>query len=181
MRLKRLKLSNYGCFQELDLALATEPGRITLITAPNGSGKSVLRQAFHDLLFDIPVQSPMRFRHGSKGMALHAEAVDADGVGFTFGWVRNGKPPRVFSDAARFDALRFGVTPQQLERMFALDTDRLRKGGTDLKGGATLSAALLAGNRRACFCEVRQGRDRQATPGQLGAEQEQAPVERRRR
>ena len=85
MRLKRLQLSNYGSFAQLDLQLATEPGRITLITAPNGAGKSVLRQAFHDILFDIPVQSPMKFRHGYPGMALHAEAVDAEGVGFSFG------------------------------------------------------------------------------------------------
>lgn len=145
MRLKRLRLRNYGCFANLDLELAEEPGRITLITAPNGAGKSVLRQAFHDLLFDIPVQSPMKFRHGYTGMALHAEAQMANGAQFSFGWERGGKPQRVTSDAARFVALRNGVNPQQLESLFALDTTRLRKGGTDLKGGATLSEALLAG------------------------------------
>ena len=145
MRLKRFRLHNYGCFADLDLQLATEPGRITLITAPNGAGKSVLRQAFHDLLFDIPMQSPMKFRHGYAGMALQADAVTADGAPFSFGWERGGRPQRVTSDAARFAALRNGVTPQQLESLFALDTTRLRKGGTDLKGGATLSEALLAG------------------------------------
>ena len=145
MRLKRLSLRNYGCFAALDLGLATEPGRITLVTAPNGAGKSVLRQAFHDLLFDIPLQSPMKFRHGYTGMALHAEAELADGAPFSFGWERGSKPQRVTSDPARFAALRDGVTPQQLESLFALDTLRLRKGGTDLKGGATLSEALLAG------------------------------------
>ena len=145
MRLRRLRLRNYGCFAELDLQLATEPGRITLITAPNGAGKSVLRQAFHDLLFDIPTQSPMKFRHGYAGMSLHADAETADCVPFSFGWERGGKPQRVTSDDAAFAALRNGVTPQQLESLFALDTTRLRKGGTDLKGGATLSEALLAG------------------------------------
>jgi len=145
MRLKRLRLRNYGCFADLDLELAAEPGRITLITAPNGAGKSVLLQAFHDLLFDIPMQSPMKFRHGYPGMGLHADAVATDGIEFSFGWERGGRPQRVTSDAARFAALRNGVTPQQLESLFALDTTRLRKGGTDLKGGATLSEALLAG------------------------------------
>ena len=145
MRLKRLRLRNYGCFADLDLALATEPGRLTLITAPNGAGKSVLRQAFHDLLFDIPVQSSMKFRHGYAGMALHAEAEMGDGTQFSFGWDRGGKPQRVTSDAASFAALRNGANPQQLESLFALDTTRLRRGGTDLKGGATLSEALLAG------------------------------------
>lgn len=145
MRLKRFRLRNYGCFADIDLQLATEPGRITLITAPNGAGKSVLRHAFQDLLFDIPTQSPMKFRHGYAGMALHADAETADGVPFSFGWERGGKPPRVTSDNALFTALRNGVSPQQLESLFALDTTRLRKGGTDLKGGATLSEALLAG------------------------------------
>ena len=51
----------------------------------------------------------------------------------------------MWSDESRFKALRSGVTPQQLESLFALDTARLRKGGTDLKGGATLAEALLAG------------------------------------
>lgn len=80
MRLKRFRLRNYGCFTDLDLQLAAEPGRITLITASNGAGKSVLRQAFHDLLFDIPMQSPMKFRHGYAGMTLHADAEAADGT-----------------------------------------------------------------------------------------------------
>lgn len=146
MRLKRLRLRNYGCFADLDLELAAEPGRITLITAPNGAGKSVLRQAFHDLLFDIPIQSPMKFRHGYAGMALHADAQMADGTQFSFGWERGAKPhQRITSDAAAFGALRNWVSPQQLETLFALDTARLRKGGTDLKGGATLSEALIAG------------------------------------
>jgi len=145
MRLRRLQLQNYGCFEAADLHLADEPGRITMIVAPNGAGKSVLRQAFHDLLFDIPPQSPMKFRHGYTGMALLAEVIGADGVPFSFGWVRGAKPQRMTTDPNRFQALRGGVTPEQLRWLFALDTKGLRDGGTDLKGGATLAGALLAG------------------------------------
>jgi uncharacterized protein YhaN len=146
VRLRSESLSGIIGIRNLDLELATEPGRVTMVVAPNGAGKSVLRRAFHDLLFDIPQQSAMKFRHGYPGMALHAEAIDGDGVAFGFGWVRGGKPePRVTTDAARFAALRSGVTPQQLERLFALDTRGLRDGGTDLKGGTTLASALLAG------------------------------------
>ncbi len=145
MRLRRLLIERYGCFERADLAFATEPGRISLVVAPNGAGKSVLRQAFHDLLFDIPVQTAMKFRFGYPGMALHADAVDADGTAFDFGWARQGKPPRTTTDPARYDALRKASTPQQLERLFALDTKRLREGGSDLKGGETLAGALLSG------------------------------------
>ena len=145
MRLRRLLIEQYGCFERADLRFATEPGRITLVVAPNGAGKSVLRQALHDLLFDIPLQSPMRFRFGYPGMALHAEAIAADGAPFEFGWVRQGKPQRTTTDPARYAALRKDSTPRQLEQLFALDTRRLREGGTDLKGGETLAGALLSG------------------------------------
>ncbi len=145
MRLRRLLIERYGCFERAELRFATEPGRITLVVAPNGAGKSVLRQAFHDLLFDIPMQSPMQFRFGYSGMALQAEAIAADGIAFDFGWARQGKPQRTTTDPARYAALRKDSTPRQLEQLFALDTGRLRKGGTDLKGGETLAGALLSG------------------------------------
>jgi uncharacterized protein YhaN len=145
MRLRRLRLENYGCFERTELCLATEPGRLNLVIAPNGAGKSLLRQAFHDLLFDIPLQSAMKFRFGYAGMALHAEAVAADGTPFDFGWVRGAKPPRITSDEARFAELRASATPRQLEQLYALDTRRLREGGTDLQGGESLAGALLSG------------------------------------
>jgi uncharacterized protein YhaN len=145
MRLRRLLIEHYGCFERADLAFAVEPGRINLIVAPNGAGKSVLRQAFHDLLFDIPLQSAMKFRFDYPGMALQAEAVAADGTPFGFGWVRRGKPQRTTTDPARFAELRAGCTSRQFEQLFALDTQRLRQGGTDLKGGETLAGALLSG------------------------------------
>ena len=145
MRLRRLLIEQYGCFAHADLVFATEPGCINLVVAPNGAGKSVLRRAFQDLLFDIPARSPMKFRHGYRGMALHAEAIGADGTAFGFGWVRQGKPSRVTTDPARYAALRRDITPQQIEALFALDTAGLRRGGTDLKGGTTLAGALLAG------------------------------------
>lgn len=145
MRLRRLRLENYGCFERTELQLATDPGRLNLVVAPNGAGKSLLRQAFHDLLFDIPLQSAMKFRFGYAGMALHAEAVAADGTPFEFGWVRGAKPPRTTSDEARFAELRASATPRQLEQLYALDTRRLREGGTDLQGGESLAGALLSG------------------------------------
>jgi uncharacterized protein YhaN len=146
MRLQRLLIENYGCFARAEIPLAVAPGCVNIIVAPNGAGKSVLRQAFHDLLFDIPAQSPMKFRFGYDGMRLQADAVAADSTPFSFGWTRGAKPnARITSDAARFAALRAQITPEQLQRLFALDTDALRRGGLDLKGGTTLAGALLSG------------------------------------
>ena len=44
MRLRRLLIEHYGCFERADLAFAAEPGRVNLVVAPNGAGKSVLRR-----------------------------------------------------------------------------------------------------------------------------------------
>ena len=145
MRLRRLLIEDYGPFGRADLHLNAEPGALNLVVAPNGAGKSVLRHAFHDLLFDIPMRSPMQFRFPYKGMRLHAEAIASDGTAFEFGWTRGAKPERATTDPARYAALRAETTPRQLEQLFALDTERLRKGGLDLQGGTTLAGALLSG------------------------------------
>jgi ABC-type molybdenum transport system ATPase subunit/photorepair protein PhrA len=47
LRLQRLRRRRYDCFDDTNIELATEPGRITMIVAPNGAGKSMLRRAFH--------------------------------------------------------------------------------------------------------------------------------------
>ena len=151
MRLRTLLIERYGNFERADLSFDPAPGRLNLLQAPNGAGKSVLRRAFHDLLFGIPLQSDMRFRFDYPGMHLRAEALAVDGSAFAFGWQR--RPGRVFPDAASEAAagrwlkeLTASVTPRQVEQLFALDTERLRTGGRDLASGdSTLGSALLSG------------------------------------
>ena len=151
MRLRKLLIERYGNFERANLAFDAAPGQINLVVAPNGAGKSVLRRAFHDLLFGIPLQSDMRFRFDYPGMHLHADAVAADGSAFSFGWQR--RAGRIFPDAANeatagrwLKELLDAVTPRQVEQLFALDTERLRKGGLELAtGDGTLGSALLSG------------------------------------
>jgi uncharacterized protein YhaN len=149
MRLTKFRLRNYGVFQNAELDLSGEAGTIDLVVAPNGAGKSILRGALHDLLFGIHMQSVLDFRYGYKGMELHAEALAADGHAFDFGWRKQGK--RFFLGDAMHGQARLAqalgeIRPQQLEYLFALDTERLRKGGDELaRGGDTLGLALLSG------------------------------------
>jgi uncharacterized protein YhaN len=149
MRLTKFRLRNYGVFQNAELALSGVPGTIDLVVAPNGAGKSILRGALHDLLFGIHMQSELDFRYGYKGMELHAEAIASDGHAFDFGWRKQGK--RFFLGDAVHGQARLAqalgeIRPQQLEYLFALDTQRLRKGGDELaRGGDTLGIALLSG------------------------------------
>ena len=151
MRLRTMLIERYGNFEHASLSFDPAPGQLNLLVAPNGAGKSVLRRAFHDLLFGIPLQSDMRFRFDYPGMHLRAEAVAADGSAFSFGWQR--KPGRVFPDAGSeavagrwLKEVLEAITPRQVEQLFALDTERLRKGGLELAtGDGTLGSALLSG------------------------------------
>src|SRR5579884_4165154 len=85
MRLTAFALENYGNFESVRLSLDPLPGRLNLVVAPNGGGKSVLRQAFRDLLFGIPGQTRMAFRFGYAGMRLFAEGIDQSGAVFAIG------------------------------------------------------------------------------------------------
>ena len=151
MRLKRFLIEKYGNIERADLAFDPSPGCINLLLAPNGAGKSVLRRAFHDLLFGIPLQSDMKFRFDYPGMHLLAHAVSAEGEEYAFGWQR--KAGRSFPGAdtnpgaSRWLAeLLAAVTPRQVEMLFALDTERLRIGGKELAASdGTVGAALLSG------------------------------------
>ena len=164
MRLRQVNVDKYGSFERLRLDFETRPGCINLVVAPNGAGKSVLREALQNLLYPAAKkQTAMKFRYSYSDMKLEAEAVTRDGEGLSFGWSR--KPGRTYGAGeghraeghraeghraeghrARLDAVLDWVTEAQAERLFSLDTARLRTGGQELaSGGDTLGTALLAG------------------------------------
>jgi uncharacterized protein YhaN len=150
MRLTSFSLENYGNFANARLALDPQPGHLNLIGAPNGGGKTVLRQAFHDLLFGISGQTKMAFRHGYQGMRLFAEGIDAAGATFAFGR-RKGIGNTVVDAAGNSldpSILRelIGEADEALfERMFGLDSYLLRAGAEAmLASGGDLAEALFA-------------------------------------
>jgi uncharacterized protein YhaN len=158
MRLLSLTLENYGIFQSQRIAFDPAPGCINLLIAPNGAGKSILRNAFCDLLFGIHGQSPMGFRYGYNRMRLLAEAVAPDGTRLAFGRRKGQGNTLIDADSATLDpgtlAAVLGHTDRTLlERLFALDTERLREGGRELlaSNGSVADALLSAagGLRRA--------------------------------
>ncbi|HEY3849005.1 MAG TPA: AAA family ATPase [Acetobacteraceae bacterium] len=158
MRLLSLTLENYGIFQAQRIAFDPAPGCINLLIAPNGAGKSILRNAFCDLLFGIHGQTPMGFRYGYGRMRLMAEAVAPDGTKLVFGRRKGQGNTLIGADSATLDpgelAAALGHTDRTLvERLFALDTERLREGGRELlaSNGSVADALLSAagGLRRA--------------------------------
>ena len=150
MRLAALTLENYGPFRRQHLLLDPAPGRLNLLVAPNGAGKSVLRRAFGDLLFDIPERSPMSWQYGTQNMRIIARLHDAAGE---LELTRRSGRGNTLSDAN-------GPVPPELVRrllgsadrplfkdLFALDSHLLREGGLQLsRSSGRLGAMLLAGS-----------------------------------
>ena len=155
MRLVSLQLTRYGNFAANRIDFDPLPGRVNLLFAPNGGGKSVVRQAFCDLLFGISGQTPMGFRYGYSGMRITAEAIAPDGTRVAFGR-RKGQGNTLVDADGNLDesgalARLLGRADRGLlERLFALDTERLRRGGDELlaSGGAVADALLAAGGLR---------------------------------
>lgn len=150
MRLTGLILKRYGPFEDLTLDFDPSPGRINLVLAPNGAGKSVLRHAFGELLFGIGGQTPMGFRYGYPGMQLSASGLGPDGAAFAF-TRRKGNKNTLSGDGevpleqSWLDRLLGRADARLLSQLFALDTERLRQGGRDLlSSGGTLADALIA-------------------------------------
>ncbi len=159
MRLTSLALTNYGVFQSERIELDPAPGCINLLIAPNGAGKSILRGAFCDLLFGVGAQTPMGFRYGYRDMRLLARA-ETPGGAVVFGR-RKGQGNTLIDaagqsmDPAALAALLGGADRALLERLFALDTERLRLGGQALLASdGALAEALVSASGG-----VRQARD----------------------
>jgi uncharacterized protein YhaN len=150
MRLTSFALESYGNFSAVRLSLDPRPGHINLVVAPNGGGKSVLRQAFHDLLFGIPGQSKMAFRFGYAGMRLFAEGIDATGAAFAIGRRKGIGNTLIDGEGNNLDphilkALIGEADEGLFERLFALDSHLLRRGAEAmLASGGDLAEALFA-------------------------------------
>jgi uncharacterized protein YhaN len=150
MRLASFALHRYGNYEAEQVCLDTNPGVVNILLAPNSAGKSVLRNAFADLLFGIHNQTPMGFRFGYPGMRVAAEIVRSDGSRFSF--ARRKVRGNVISDdsgepldQALLHGILGGRDRSLLERLFVLDTEALRAGGKALlESGGDVASALLS-------------------------------------
>lgn len=136
MRLRTVTLERYGPFETLDLPFDATPGRLNLIVAPNGYGKSVIRTAIGDLLFGIPERTPMDFRFGTERMRLLAEVTSPAGsLSLVRRKGRGNTLALADGSAVAPETLRqlLGSADLALFReLFGLDTALLRKGGQEL-------------------------------------------------
>ena len=152
MRLRSLALKRYGVFDDVRLELDPAPGKVNLILAPNGAGKSLLVNGFCDLLFGIHAQSPMDFRFdGYAEMRLSAEAEIA-GASIAFSRRKGRGNTLADADGKPLDPqlmARWLGTVADRERLlalFALDSQRLRLAEGQLRDSdGALAEALLSG------------------------------------
>jgi uncharacterized protein YhaN len=141
MRLAGFTLEHYGPFQHCALTFDPTPGRLNLVFAPNARGKSVLRRAIGDFLFDIPPDTPMAFLHGTQ---------TRDGpLGLTRRKGRGGTLADTEGNPITTEAWRqqIGWADRGLfAELFGLDTALLRQGGDALlRAEGRLGRALFAG------------------------------------
>ncbi len=132
MRIDSFELHRYGHFSDRQLVFPHREHDFHLVYGRNEAGKSTLRQAFHDLLFGIPLKTPMAFLHAGPDLALNAII---SGEGETLAMGRRRKLRGGLVDAkgdpmpAEILARWLGdVTPAFHERMFGLDHRRLEQG-----------------------------------------------------
>ncbi len=173
MRLRRLHLTAFGPFTGRTLDLGEQALGLVLIYGPNEAGKSSALRAMGDLRYGIPVQSPDDFIHAYAQMRIGGEFIDRDGVIHEFERRKGSRhtlsriqsadrqarragkvarePDSEPVDPALLVQLTGGMSRDEFDAMYGLNSLRLREGGRDLlQGRGDVGAALFeasAGSR----------------------------------
>ncbi|HVY28468.1 MAG TPA: AAA family ATPase [Polyangiaceae bacterium] len=149
MRFLRLGFDAYGPFTGVALDLSRAQGNgLHLIYGPNEAGKSSALRGIRDLLFGMPQQTPDAHLHPASSLKLSA-LIERGGEQLAFGRRKKRKdslvgPDELPLDEARLSRLLSGLDLPSFERLFALDYERLKKGGEEtLNGEGDVGEALF--------------------------------------
>ena len=156
MKIRKLFLKAFGPFTGATLDFSG-PANLHLIYGANEAGKSSALRAITDLRYGIPRQSKDDFVHEFKDMLLAACFEDAAGRAIGLARRKGNKDPLAGADPDTgaplagvpvapdvLLALTGGVTREQFETMYGLDSSHLRKGGQQLiQGEGDMGAALF--------------------------------------
>lgn len=148
MRFESVELVRYGRFTTRQLQFPRKECDFHLVLGRNEAGKSTLRQAFHDLLFGIPMNTPMSFLFPGSELELRAILSAAAGeLAFGRRRRRNGGLVDASGEPLAPEALRpwlGDMSEAFYERMFGLDHRRLEQGGRAmLQAGDNVDSILF--------------------------------------
>lgn len=148
MRFESIELQRYGHFSDHRLDFPRREHDFHMIVGGNEAGKSTLRQAFHDLLFGIPMNTPMSFLHPGPELALNAVLSGELGT-LAMGRRRKRNGGLVDTAGERLSDEVLGrwlggVSVAFYERMFGLDHRRLEQGSRAmLQAGDDVDSVLF--------------------------------------
>src|SRR5690606_11423731 len=148
MRFETFELARYGHFSGRRLVFPHQETDFHLVFGRNEAGKSTLRQAFHDLLFGIPMRTPMAFLHPGPDLALNA-VLSGEAGSLAMGRRRKTRGGLVDTAgeplaAEVLERWLGDVTPAFHERMFGLDHRRLEEGSRAmLQAGDDVDSVLF--------------------------------------
>ena len=138
MRLRRLDLLRYGHFTDRSFELPAGDTDFHIVFGPNEAGKSTALSAIEDLLFGIPVRSPLNFLHDYASLRIGAvlengqtslELVRRKGSKDTLLGTDNLPIP---GGETALQPLLAGADRSFFQRMFSLDHVRLETGGREI-------------------------------------------------
>ena len=150
MRIDRLDLERYGHFDGTSLDLSDPAARLHIVHGRNEAGKSTALSAICDLLFGVPHNSPMGFRHSNTALRIGALLALADGTKQEVKRRKGSKATLLDGDGSTPlpDGLLLphlcGLDRTAFQRLFGLDHERLRAGGQAmLEAGGDLARTLF--------------------------------------
>lgn len=151
MRIDRLSLSRYGHFTDREIELNGDDGgtRLYVLLGANEAGKTTALTAITDLLFGVPAQTAMGFRHDYKDLRIGAALRAADGRRLVIRR-RKGNKNTLLDEADRpldesvLEKILGGADRALFTGLFGLTHASLRAGGEEmLKADSDLGRMLF--------------------------------------
>ncbi|MBB1602953.1 YhaN family protein [Variovorax sp. UMC13] len=136
MRIRQLQLLKYGKFDGTSLDFPSNAAAdFHVVVGPNEAGKSTVRKAITELLFNMELRTSLNFRHALTEMRLGGILEGGPGE-LAFHRVRGRTPLRTPADAVMPDAQLapfLGTADKDFfKQMFCMDHDRLVEGGRSI-------------------------------------------------
>jgi uncharacterized protein YhaN len=149
LRIERMDLSPWGCFEDHSLSFSSEPGEVDLIHGPNASGKSTASRAERSLLYGIEARTPDSHTYDYADLRIGARlALDGVSVELSRHKRRGGSLVSQKGEPLPEDVILMalgGLTEEVYAALFQVDHETLVQGGAELlQGRGEIGSSLFA-------------------------------------